>query len=216
MNQDPPLRAEGRGNGGAESVGPPDAPLQERLQSVCRPFSFREIADLTGSNHESVRRYLNGQNPGVLFVIRLCEVLHISADWLLLGRGTPMYLAESAKVNDESLTRTLDALGEHFKQLALELAKSGQIAHAAENAGSEIRSPAETNGPPPPLRVRLLLGPANGLSLDLAQPPPGQIALRVEPSGEVVVTGHDRPAEPGELLYKRVLDRSYRWSPSDR
>lgn len=61
--------------------------LHERLQAAVGSRSFRHIAELTGTNHESVRRYLSGQAPSVEFLAALCRTLGLSSEWLLFGRG---------------------------------------------------------------------------------------------------------------------------------
>lgn len=40
-------------------------------------------------NPSSLTRWLQGEPISIQHAIRLCEVLEISLDWLLLGRGQP-------------------------------------------------------------------------------------------------------------------------------
>lgn len=67
--------------------------LHERLNDAAGSRSYKHLGELTGTNAESVRRYMQGQAPSVEFLSRLCEALGLSADWLLLGRG-PMRAEE--------------------------------------------------------------------------------------------------------------------------
>jgi len=70
-----------------------ESPLHERLRAAVGNRSYRHVAELTGTNHESVRRYLSGQAPSVEFLATLCNTLGLSSDWLIAGRG-PMRLED--------------------------------------------------------------------------------------------------------------------------
>ncbi|MBX3403074.1 MAG: helix-turn-helix transcriptional regulator [Phycisphaeraceae bacterium] len=224
MSQNPSPKLDTNGNG--EQAGPPDPALQARLQLICRPFTRRELSDLTGISHESVRRYLGGQNPGVLFVMRLCEALNISADWLLLGRGMPLFLSDQRKdPSHESINRALETLGEHFRLLSEEISRAATVRpteFASPESVTHESEPDPSNTPikrgkrAPPVQVRLLLGPANGRNLELRQPLPNRILVVLGEAGAVTAEPSEREAAPGEMVYRRVLDRSYRWVPSDR
>lgn len=61
--------------------------LHERLGVVAGNRSFRELGTLTGTNPETVRRYMRGQAPSVEFVAALCEATGTSAHWLVTGEG---------------------------------------------------------------------------------------------------------------------------------
>jgi transcriptional regulator with XRE-family HTH domain len=61
--------------------------IHERLQSIVGQRSSRHIGDLTGTNHETVRRYLTGHVPSVEFLQALCKVFGVSGEWLLTGKG---------------------------------------------------------------------------------------------------------------------------------
>ena len=63
--------------------------LSVRVAQACGRLSIRRLARLTGMNAESVRRYRRGDKPSALFLLRLCGVLHLSAEWVLTGRGRP-------------------------------------------------------------------------------------------------------------------------------
>ncbi len=66
--------------------------LHDRLNAATRGLSYRQVADKTDTNHETARRYLNGQPPSTEFLAALCARLSISGQWLLTGRG-PMRAA---------------------------------------------------------------------------------------------------------------------------
>ena len=57
--------------------------LAARLRKGASNRSFREIASRTGSNSETVRRYLRDGNPSVRFLARFCLEFRVSADWVL-------------------------------------------------------------------------------------------------------------------------------------
>ena len=61
--------------------------LHQRMSEITQGLSYRRIGQITGHNHETVRRYMTGQVPGVEFIVALCTSLNVSTDWLLLGRG---------------------------------------------------------------------------------------------------------------------------------
>jgi transcriptional regulator with XRE-family HTH domain len=67
--------------------------LHTRLRAAVGSRSYREIGDLTGTNSETVRRYMLGQSPSVEFLTGLCGALSLNAEWVLTGRG-PMHRGE--------------------------------------------------------------------------------------------------------------------------
>jgi transcriptional regulator with XRE-family HTH domain len=68
-------------------------PLHERLAAVVGQRSSRYIGELTGTNHETVRRYISGYAPSVEFLQSLCKAFGVSGEWLLTGKG-PMKAAD--------------------------------------------------------------------------------------------------------------------------
>lgn len=66
---------------------PEPTTLHDRIGEVVRGLSFRELAELTGLNAETIRRYVRGAEPSVAFVTNLCDAFELSAEWLLHGRG---------------------------------------------------------------------------------------------------------------------------------
>jgi transcriptional regulator with XRE-family HTH domain len=61
--------------------------LHERLQAVAGSLTYRNIAELTKTHPETVRRYMQGHAPSVEFLAAVCTAMGISAEWLLTGRG---------------------------------------------------------------------------------------------------------------------------------
>ncbi|MDX2115059.1 MAG: helix-turn-helix transcriptional regulator [Planctomycetota bacterium] len=64
-----------------------DSPLHERITAVLGRQTYRAVAETTGHNAETVRRYLQGQAPSVEFLSALCAHYDVSAQWLLTGQG---------------------------------------------------------------------------------------------------------------------------------
>lgn len=81
--------------------------LRDRLHIAMRGHSCRAIARLTEHNPETVRRYMATGTPSVVFLIRVCDVTGVRAEWLLLGRGAPTDAGESAKLIAELPIREL-------------------------------------------------------------------------------------------------------------
>lgn len=63
--------------------------------------TFRSVATMTGQNHETVRRYMQGSAPSVEFVSAFCVAFGLNANWLLTGRG-PM---KAAEIRGDALTQ---------------------------------------------------------------------------------------------------------------
>jgi transcriptional regulator with XRE-family HTH domain len=61
--------------------------LHDRLRTVAGERTYRQIARLTGTHAESVRRYMQGQAPSVEFLTSLCAAMNINGSWLLTGQG---------------------------------------------------------------------------------------------------------------------------------
>lgn len=69
------------------------SPLHDRLRAAVGDKTYRQVADLTGTNAETTRRYMLGQPPSVEFLAALAAGLSLNAEWLLTGRG-PMHRGE--------------------------------------------------------------------------------------------------------------------------
>ncbi|MFN0011304.1 MAG: hypothetical protein ACKVS8_06635 [Phycisphaerales bacterium] len=64
------------------------ADLRRRLLEATRGDLVRDVALRTGFCVETTRRYFVARVPSVVFLRAVCEAYGVSADWLLLGRGT--------------------------------------------------------------------------------------------------------------------------------
>lgn len=67
--------------------------LHERLLAAAGDRTYRHLGELTRTNAETVRRYMQGQAPSAEFLVAFCEALGINGHWLLTGQG-PMHLAD--------------------------------------------------------------------------------------------------------------------------
>ncbi len=56
-----------------------ESPLHDRLHDIAEGMSYRELGELTGTNAETVRRYMQGQSPSVEFLTALCRRKGINA-----------------------------------------------------------------------------------------------------------------------------------------
>lgn len=101
--------------------------LTERLLAAAGDRTYRSLAELTGSNAETVRRYMQGQAPSVEFLAALCTRLGISEQWLISGRG-PMKASQlrshalkeaSASELFSAMAATLERLAERVDRLEL-------------------------------------------------------------------------------------------------
>jgi len=104
----------------AEPVGAPEpATLHDRICEVVRGLSFRELAEVTGLNAETIRRYVRGADPSVAFVTRLCDAFDLSAEWLLHGRG-PQDRGAAAEhaLRSAGYARLLAALADRLEERA--------------------------------------------------------------------------------------------------
>jgi transcriptional regulator with XRE-family HTH domain len=142
------------------------AGLHERLHIACRGLSVREVADITGLNHETVRRYLNGTVPSISFVANLAIALAISSDWLLLGLG-PIYRVEMIdhalrEAGPERLFQAVGKLVERAYQHAVHDDDPGapKPAPSLEPRHTPAVSDATAVRPPetPPMRNRRRMG----------------------------------------------------------
>jgi len=67
----------------------PDATLGERIIRARKEMGLdqAQLAKLVGSSKNALGRWERGQSmPGAKFVLALCSVLHVSADWLIFGQ----------------------------------------------------------------------------------------------------------------------------------
>jgi len=185
------------GSGASVSGAQADPELRVRLNAATREFSCRELGELTGISHETARRYLDGRGPGIVFIKRLCETLNISADWLLLGRGSPVY-RPGVPIDrpDAPVDVALEELSRHLGQLHRDLARAGEEpaggagttkpAKPTTHGGSrarDITSPAPHTPLHPEVRDEDFVDPFAAAGVPRAVPPPlrGQREPAVSP-----------------------------------
>jgi len=207
------------GNGGDSSVQA-DPALHQRLRAVTKDFSHRELAELTGVSLETSRRYSEGRGPSVAYLKRLCDAVGISADWLLLGRGSPVYRPGIPTTRfDSSVDEVLEGLSRYLKRLHQELARAAiemqagveeeDAAKAARTEGAlvlpaEVEIPlgeftdpfAEQSHVLGPEEAAAVKGPAPAIQVRLVLGPANGVQLRLPSDGraEILV----RVDSPGE------------------
>ena len=93
-------------------------PLHERLRIAAGTRSYRQMGDLTGMNHETVRRYMLGHAPSAEFLAATCDALEINAQWLLVGSG-PMRKSEirSHALGEAKVSELLTAMSNTLERL---------------------------------------------------------------------------------------------------
>lgn len=110
-----------------------DSALHDRLSAICDGQSFRELAELTGSNPETVRRYMAGQSPSVEFLTRLCQRKGINGQWLLNGQG-PMKSADirSATLREAGPGELMSAMAVALETLRDRVDRLERFVHTLE------------------------------------------------------------------------------------
>lgn len=147
-----------------------DSPLHERLLAVAGDRTFRHLSELTGTNAETVRRYMTGQAPSVDFLTAICTALGVNGDWLLTGRG-PMKSADvqpnalrqaSAPDLISAMASTVERLIDRVDRLEVFVQTVEVRVRAGPRPHSERASPNNEPGPPAtvhvPERARLIAG----------------------------------------------------------
>jgi transcriptional regulator with XRE-family HTH domain len=167
----------------AGPVNDAPTPLHDRLRQAVGGRTFRHVAELTGVNHESVRRYLSGQTPSVEFLAALCKALSVNSDWLLFGRG-PMRLEDvrASALREAPAPDLLTALAGTVEELITRIERLERFLQTME-----IRVRAEAAVPTMATRTR-----ATPLNAHGQTSPPTQaagLAEAPEPAAAVVVPG---------------------------
>lgn len=99
--------------------------MHDRLAVVVGGMPYRQVAEQTGLNAESVRRYMNGHAPSLEFVAAVCAKFGVNAQWLLSGRGPMKSKDIRAHALNEAnaaellaaMARTIEALTERVDRL---------------------------------------------------------------------------------------------------
>jgi transcriptional regulator with XRE-family HTH domain len=127
--------------------------------------TYRQVSDQTGTNAETVRRYLQGHAPSVEFVAALCRVFGISADWLLTGRG-PMKAADlkTHVLGDSSAGELFTAVADNLERL---LARVDRIERYVQMLETQVRG------------LGVAPGTESGHAHDAQEPPADPPSLRI-------------------------------------
>ena len=126
---------------------------------------------MTGTNAETVRRYLQGQSPSVEFVGAVCAALRVNAHWVLTGEG-PMLQSDSRvhalqQANPgelmgaiatalESLTQRIDRIEQYVQFLETRMSAPGaSVAHGKAPQGTSRGVPSGLDGAPADRAARI-------------------------------------------------------------
>lgn len=121
------------------------SPLHERMRlAVGEDSTYRQVADRTGANAESVRRYMQGNAPSVEFVVSLCRCFGVSADWLLTGRG-PMKAKDlkGYALGESSAGELFTAVAENLERL---LGRVDRLERYMQTIETQLRGLGATGG----------------------------------------------------------------------
>lgn len=63
----------------------------ERLHSLIYSgyeWNISTVAEIIGVERRTIYRWLNGETaPSIIHAMRICDIFHVSADWLIYGKG---------------------------------------------------------------------------------------------------------------------------------
>lgn len=120
--------------------------LHDRLRAAVGQRTYRHVGELTGTNPETVRRYMTGQAPSAEFLSALCRSLGLSAEWLLSGRG-PMKSAEIRHhtLSESAASDLLAALARSVERL---LDRVDRLEVFVQTLETRLRGAQETHEPP--------------------------------------------------------------------
>ncbi|HBS28770.1 MAG TPA: hypothetical protein DEB06_04815 [Phycisphaerales bacterium] len=126
--------------------------LHERMKAAAGSMTFRALAEVTGQNAETVRRYMQGQAPSVEFLAALCRRFDLSAQWLISGRG-PMKNADARAhaLREANPSELLSAIAEALERLTERVDRIELFVQRLEarlrHHGAADRSPGGASGP---------------------------------------------------------------------
>jgi transcriptional regulator with XRE-family HTH domain len=112
--------------------------IRLRIQAVCNPAQIDAIAAAAGVCKETVRRVIRGdRTPSVRFLKGLGDVLGISSEWLVHGRGPRHWCDVQA---DALRTASLEMLASAASDAA------GRTVRAQLLASTSLNGPAASEG----------------------------------------------------------------------
>lgn len=71
--------------------------IRQRMQQAAAPNNASEVARMTCSSRETVRRYLTGGRPSVEFVVAFCRAFDVNPTWLLFGTGPRLLSSQTSR-----------------------------------------------------------------------------------------------------------------------
>lgn len=124
----------------------PASPLHQRLRLAVGRRTFRDLAALTDSHPETVRRYVLGQSPSAEFLQRIAEGLEINTEWLLQGRG-PMRRNEIRQhaLREANAHELLTAVADSLEKLIDRVDRIEVFLHTLESRLRVAGTPSEPN-----------------------------------------------------------------------
>ncbi|MDX2131302.1 MAG: helix-turn-helix transcriptional regulator [Planctomycetota bacterium] len=152
--------------------------LHQRLRAVTGHRSYREIAELTGTHPETVRRYMLGQSPSIEFISALSSALQVNGEWLLTGRG-PSGRGDirAHALREANPTELLNAVAATLERLMDRVERLETFLHTMEarlRAAPPVSSPHAdrpvVSVPDRPLSIADAIG--GGAPADAGRPPP--------------------------------------------
>lgn len=156
-------------------------PLHERLLAVVGNRTYRGIAELTGQNAETVRRYLQGASPSAEFLAALCARLDLNANWLITGHG-PMQRSEQRRhaLREANASELMAAVANALEQLTGRVDRIETLVNTLEVRLNGRRSVALTESvnrePDPKPREATSYAPDPAATADVIRPRPRAVA----------------------------------------
>lgn len=129
--------------------------LHDRLAAAAGDRTYRALAELTGTNAETARRYMQGQAPSVEFVTALCDALAVNAHWLITGQG-PMRTKDmrAHALRDAGAGELLTAVATALESLTTRVDRIETYVHTMETRLRAAGESPEPSPPPPPPPAR--------------------------------------------------------------
>lgn len=123
------------------------SPIHERVRSLVGVKTYRTVADMTGYNAETVRRYMLGQEMSVDFLASLARATNASAEWLLTGRG-PMKRTgvQAHALQEASVSELLNAMARTLERLAARVERLESYAQTLETRVRAVEGVPGVNG----------------------------------------------------------------------
>lgn len=121
--------------------------LADRFRWLCEPYSFSEVARLTGLNPETIRRMVHSQGPSIAAAVAICAAGNISPLWLLFGIN-PVW-------TDNAEAEAAIVAGASTRRLVVELVRRAEkLDRAGAQHADALHEPPLTINPHRPGRPR--------------------------------------------------------------